>query len=487
MKLIGVASCLALLASFGGLAAQGAPSWPQFRGPNGQGVAERDRPPTEFAPGTNLLWKTEVPQGVSSPCVWGDQIFLTAFSTGKLETLALDRRYGKVRWRQVAPVEKVYRTTESSSPAAATPATDGKHVYVYFASFGLLAYGLDGREVWRKPLPVPNSTYTAATSPVLAGHRLIQNCDQEEGQSFLLAVHCQDGRTLWQTPRPGFTTSYATPVVWKHGGIEEVVVAGSLRVVGYSVINGKEKWSARGLESSAVCPTPALGDGRLYAMSYTARDSKPTPFAEWASPRDKDHDGRVSRAEAPELIESGGFNMLDLNKDGFITAAEWDESMARHHRGEPGIFAVRAPGTGDLTATHVLWKRQRGVASVASPLFYRGRIYVVQDGGRVTCYDAATGIPVYEQERLGAEGAYHASPVAADGRIFFSATTGTVTVIAVGSTLEVLARNALGEAIIATPAIADHKLYVRTRGHLWALGKLNDTGREKSRGGGEHR
>jgi len=245
MKLIGLASCFALLASVGGLAVQGAPSWPQFRGPNGQGVAEGDRPPTEFGAGTNLLWKIEVPGGVSSPCVWDDQIFLTAFSAGKLETLALDRRDGRVRWQRVAPVEKIQRTTESGSPAAATPATDGKHGYVYFASFGLLAYGLDGRELWRKPMPLPNSTYTSGTSPMLAGNRLIQNCDQEEGRSFLLAVDCRNGRTLWQTPRPDFATSYSTPVVWKHGGVEEIVVAGSLRVVGYSVIDGKEKWSAR--------------------------------------------------------------------------------------------------------------------------------------------------------------------------------------------------------------------------------------------------
>ena len=156
MKLFGFASGLALLASVGGLEGEGAPSWPQFRGPNGQGVAEQDRPPTEFGPGTNLLWKAEMPRGVSSPCVWGDQIFLTAFSPGKLETLALDRRDGRVRWQRVAPVEKIHRTSESSSPAAAPPATDGKRLYVYLASFGLLAYGLDGRELLRKPKPAPN-------------------------------------------------------------------------------------------------------------------------------------------------------------------------------------------------------------------------------------------------------------------------------------------------------------------------------------------
>src|SRR5262245_17867762 len=122
--------CLWLFALIDGFTVQAVTSWPRFRGPNGQGVAKRDRPPTEFGPTTNLLWKAELPGGVSSPCVWSDQIFLTAFSTGKLETLSLNRSDGSMRWRQAAPVKMVHQTTASSSPASATPVTDGHRVYV---------------------------------------------------------------------------------------------------------------------------------------------------------------------------------------------------------------------------------------------------------------------------------------------------------------------------------------------------------------------
>ena len=199
---------------------------------------------------------------------------------------------------------------------------------------------------------------------------------------------------------------------------------------------------------------------------------KPFTFAEWALPYDKNGDGRLSRAEAPEsFLEYGGFDSMDANRDGFLTEQEWADHLAALLRGEHGIFALRAPGTGDVTDTHVVWKSKRGVSKVVSPLFYRGRVYIVQDGGRITCYDAATGTPLYEQERLGTEGDYHASPVAADGRIFFCSKPGTVTVVAAGDTLKVLARNALGESIIATPAIAEDTLYVRTSGHLWAFGQ----------------
>jgi outer membrane protein assembly factor BamB len=193
MNLFRLHPCFVLLVLLGGLEGHAASSWPQFRGPNGQGVAERDRPPTEFGPGTNLLWKTRVPGGVSSPCIWGDRIFLTAFSTGKLESLCLDRRDGHMLWRQVAPAETKERANELGSPASATPATDGRRVYVTFSAFGLLAYDFEGREQWRKPLPVPNFATRTGTSPVLVGQRVMLNCDQDGGPSFLLAVDSRDG------------------------------------------------------------------------------------------------------------------------------------------------------------------------------------------------------------------------------------------------------------------------------------------------------
>jgi len=449
------------------------PMWPQFRGLNSQGVDDHSQPPVVFGSQTNLLWKVEVPPGVSSPCLWDQYIFLTAHEAGKLSTLGVDRRDGKILWRQPAPTDQVEEVHKASNPASASPVTDGQRVYVYFASFGLIAYDFKGREQWQKPLPPPFVVNGSGTSPALCNGRLILNCDQQGGKSLLLAIEPRTGKTLWQVPRPDFPSSYTTPVLWKHDGAEELVVAGSLRVVGYGLTDGKEHWSARGLEAVSVCPTPALGDGQLYVMSRSLGEggSKLPGFADLLGMMDKNGDGKIATEEAVgPLRQDGAFEFIDRDRDGFITAAEWAESEKFIGKGEPGIFALRAPGTGDVTATHVAWKQKRAVAPVSSPLFYRSRVYVVQDGGRVTCYNAMTGEKAFEQERLEAEGEYFASPVAAQGNIYFASTRGTVTTIAASDTLKVIARNELGEPIMATPAIADSRIYVRTSGHLWAFG-----------------
>src|SRR5262245_122924 len=133
----------------------GEPTWPQFRGPGGQGVAGEGKAPIQFGPATNLLWKVELPSGNSSPCLAGNRIFLTTFDKAKLETVCLDRKDGKVLWRTAAPDEKLETIIQKlGNPATASPATDGELVYVYFGSFGLLAYDLEGKEKWRVPMPI---------------------------------------------------------------------------------------------------------------------------------------------------------------------------------------------------------------------------------------------------------------------------------------------------------------------------------------------
>ena len=450
------------------------PQWTQFRGPNCAGVAEKDKPPVEFGPTTNLLWKTELPPGASSPCVWGERIFLTALENGKLVTLGIDRRSGKVLWRQAAPAEKIEETHKAGSPAASTSATDGARVYSYFGSYGLIAYDFNGREQWRKPLPVGMVINGTGTSPALMNGRLVVNCDQQEGKSFVIAVDAKTGKTIWQTPRPEFVSSYTTPVLWEHDGASDVVIVGSVRTVGYGFDDGKERWSVRGTEGISVAPTPVIGDGQLIVMSRAFAGSRIPTFPEFLAQNDKDADGKISRAEAPSYLrEHGGFIATDRDKDSHISEPEWNLMRELIGRGEHGIFAVRAPKkseTGDLTDTHVLWKHKKGVADVSTPLLYRGRIYVVQNGGRLSCYEPGTGKILFEQERLDADGEYFASPIAANGHIYFGSTKGTVTVITAAETLQVKARNELAEAIFATPAIAGDALYVRTAGQLWAFG-----------------
>ena len=413
-----------------------------------------------------MVWKVDLPKGVSSPSIWGNRIFLTALEDDKLVTLGLDRRNGKVLWRQVAPAEKIEATHPEGSPASATPATDGEGVYVYFGSYGLLAYDFGGRELWRKPLPIGTVINGSGTSPALIKGRLILNCDQQDDKSFVMAVDPHTGKTIWETPRPGFLSGYATPILWG----DDVVIAGSLRVVGYGAADGKERWSARGLEAISVAPSPVLGEGQCYVMSRALGGSKMPTLVEMLAKSDANGDGKMQWDEAPAYLRNhGGFKAADLNKDGQIDESEWNRMTTLISKGEHGIFALRTPGSGDITETHVAWKNKRGVAPVASPLFYRGRLYAVQDGGRLTAYSPKTGDPLFEQERLNADGEYYASPIAANGNVYFASTRGIVTVIRAADTVEVKVRNRIGERIQATPAIVDDTLYVRTESHLFAF------------------
>ena len=447
--------------------------WPQFRGSNGQGVAE-GKPPVEFGPTTNLLWQTALPTGHSSPCIWGDRIFLTALEGQKLKTICLQRGTGKILWSSLAPAEQIEKSHPTGSPAASTPTTDGRNVYVYFGSFGLLCYDFKGKEIWHKPLPMPVTGYGSGSSPVVVGKRLLLNCDQDGG-SFLLAVDSRSGKTLWKTGRPGFVRGFATPLVLPQGENGEVIMAGNNRVMAYELKDGSEKWSARGLPGYDVCPTPVAGEGLVFVagLGNPALPGSITlpAFAEYSAANDKNKDGKISLDEMPSGPLKSNFGILDPNRDGAITADEWEASAKNFARGENSLFAVRPGGHGDVTDSQVVWKQKRGVPRISSPLFYHERIYVVKDGGILSCFNAKDGTPVWQEERVGAEGDYYASPVAANGRVYVASKRGVVAVIEAGETLKVIARNNLGEEIMATPAIVEDTFYVRTAKHLYAFGQ----------------
>jgi outer membrane protein assembly factor BamB len=204
------------------------PHWPQFRGPNAAGVApDGVALPTKFGPAEHVVWKAPLPPGHSSPCIWGDRIFLTGFDKDakKLETLCLDRTAGKVLWRRPAPAEKIEKVHQISSPAVATPTADGERVYVYFGSFGLLCYDFAGQELWQVPLPVPQTRFGTGTSPVVAGERVLLHVEHLP-KPYLLAVDRRTGKTAWKAERPPGMDGYATPVLWAHNGAEEVVTLG---------------------------------------------------------------------------------------------------------------------------------------------------------------------------------------------------------------------------------------------------------------------
>ena len=470
---------LLLFAAGGALAAAEPPvaNWPQFRGAHGAGVATAAKPPVKIGPTEGVLWSVEVPwspSSPSSPSIWGDQIFLTTFHDGQLETRCHDRTDGRLRWaRRLKPegVEEFHRS--DGSPAASTPATDGQHVVSYFGSFGLICHDVDGKELWRHPMPLAESMgqYGSGTSPIIVGQRVLLSRDQHRFPS-LLAVDLATGKTLWETPRLDSAGSFGTPVLWRNNGVDEIVLAGPGRLKGYDLATGAERWVVEGITAN-VCTTPVIADGLLCFAAWSNGQTD-SPLATWdmfLKTYDKNGDGVVDFDETP-MAQRDYLRGLDVNRDGKYTKEDWDIIQAKVSRTGNVMVAVKPGGTGDITETHVAWIFRKGLPYVPSPLYYDGRIYLVKDGGIFSSLDAKTGEPFYAQERIGAAGDYYASPVAADGRIYVASLAGKLTVVqAGGDKPEILHQAEFNERILATPALVGDELYLRTEQRLWAFGK----------------
>ncbi len=473
--------------------AQSVSDWPQFRGPDNSGVAAEARPPLHFGPGTNLLWKSPIPPGLSSPVVWGRRVFLTGFESNRLMTLAYDARTGRELWRRFAPADTIEKCHEYSSPAAPTPCTDGRRVYAYFGSYGLIAYDFSGREVWRRPLERLPSDHGTATSPILAGNLLILQHDGDSTNASLLALAPRTGKTVWEAHRPLAGASYSTPMIWRHDGMEELIVQGKGRVSAYSLKGGPPRWWVRGWSFSSVA-TPVAGGGLVFAGGGgVAAPSEPAdPIFDWLkllSEHDANRDGKLAVSETPEHLgfhqrkelpkeASGNYfpmrtllGWMDTDKDGTVSKSEWDadEAFFKDKYNVDRFVAIRPGGAGDVTDSHVLWETTKGLPEMPSALYYQGRICFVKDGGMWTVIEPATGRRLLDRERLGTGGRYVASPIAAHGHIYLVNESGTFTVLRAGDTLSVAAVNALRENVRCTPALVGDTIYVRSENHLWAF------------------
>jgi len=456
-----------------GLSAEPPSAWTQFRGPGGSGVADGQKPPVEFGPDKNVKWKVPVPSGLSSPVVAGDKLVITAFDDGKLYTIAYNRASGKEAWRAEAPakqIEKHHKT--EGSPAASTPATDGERIVSYFGSCGLFCYDLSGKELWKFELPtaVTLGNFGTGVSPVIADGTVVLLRDVPK-EAKIIAVDLATGKLKWETKRLS-PTSYGTPVVWETPEGKQVVAPGHGRLVAYDLKTGDEKWFVAGMPS-ACCSSPVAADGVLFFAGWSPGqdgDFKPPTFDELLKQLDKDGDGAISKAEAQAGPLKDFFDNQDANMDGKLNRDEWDAMLKFMSEGKNSAFAVKAGGTGDVTKSHVLWKQTKGLPYVSSAIVYKGQYVMVKDGGLVTAYDARTGREIYT-ERAAVSGKYYASPVAANGHIYFTTLDGAVTVLKAGSDkVEVVAENSkLDERISATPAIADNTLYVRTEKFLYAF------------------
>ena len=404
--------------------------WPQFRGPNSSGLGG-GKPPVHFGPGQNVQWKTAVGSGLSSPIIWAERVFLTEFDPAnqKLATVCIDRRTGKTLWRRAVAVEKIEEVHQISSPAGPTPATDGERVYVYFGSYGLLCYDMDGNLKWERKLPLPENPYGATASPIVAGEFLVFNHQGKD--AYLTGINRRDGRTVWRTDRSSFKFGWSTPVRWRHDGTDEILVLGgdfepNQRLMAYDLATGAERWWVAGLPPCGKS-TPVIGGGLVFLA-------------------------------APDIILEQAAEKRNPEK-----AAQF------YSRNKNTLMAVRPGSKGEVAPANIAWSERKGVPGVPSPLYYNGHLYTFKDGGLVFCREADTGKLLYD-ERLGTLGYYYSSPVAADNRIYIASAEGVVTVIDAGAKLNVLATNTLDGAILATPALVGGNIYVRTASHLYAFG-----------------
>lgn len=448
--------------------------WPQFRGAHGSGVSKELPPPTFFGPSSNLLWKVEIPSGNSSPCIWNNKLFLTSFDKKKLETLCLDRSHGQILWRQTAPTQNFEHTHRLGNPATPTPCTDGSRVYVAFGSYGLLAYDFEGHEVWRHPLPPPSVEFGTSTSPILAGGHLIWLVDQDEG-SFLIALNPATGKEAWRADRSGFRRGFSTPYVWRTRDGEQLVVPGSIQLKSYDPKTGSEIWTYTGTSRVANTTPIAEGETLIYSSWNVGADASDRvsmpPSAEFFPAHDQNQDGRLAPSEIPSGPVKERFSQMDLNKDGVVTPSEWESMREMFAKAKNQIIALNSGVRGEVDASHVAWTQSRSLPYVSSPLVSRGRVYTMKNGGLASCYDLSTGKVLYQDERVGVGGDYYASAVSDGDRVWIGSESGTMVVLKAGDAFEVVARNALGSPILATPAIVGGVLYVRAGETLFAFGE----------------
>lgn len=426
-------------------------NWPSFRGPGASGVADGQAPPVTWdaEQSKNIRWKTKIEGlGHASPIVWGDRVFVTTaissrpdpeFRPGGVrgdntsddrteqtwKLFSLDKATGRIIWERT-----IYKGSPrlgrhlKSTFATATPATDGQRIIVSLGAEGLYSYDFDGNPLWKKTLGVVgHSSYGFGSSPTIHRDLVIVQADTNLGgkpqgngpSSFIAAFDLATGEERWRTPRDeDSSSSFGTPVIYEAAGRSLIVANGGKRARGYDPATGKEVWSLAA-PASIVTPTPVIGHGLIFVMSGDT--------------------------------------------------------------GYQPIFAIRPTATGDITLKpdqetndFVVWSTTRGGSFTPTPIVYGDYLYSINVSGIVGCYDARTGERKYlgRLEHLG--DGFSSSPVAADGRLYFASEDGDVFVVKAGPTFEVVARNPMGEVILASPAISGGTIFIRTLHHLVAAG-----------------
>ena len=441
------------------------------------GVAQGEhRLPENFTDDATQLWRTPLAPGHSTPCVCGDSIFVTTFEADKKElaVVALDRGSGAVRWKRIVPAESLERVHASGSPATATPACNGKQVFAFFGSYGLLCYDLAGNLIWEKRMGPFQDEFGAASSPVLVDDKVILNEDHDI-DSFMIALDQRTGETLWKAPREDATRSYSTPFVLERDGTKQILIAGALQLAAYDPKTGEKLWWFNGLSRIVDC-TPVVHKGVIYVATWTPGGDpgeriSMEPFAEATTKYDKNNDMVIGVDELPkESPVMERFFRIDLNQDQTLDEGEWKRHAAVFEKAQ-NVAVALDPGTrGSLEPRYVRWSYTRGLPTVPSSVVYDGMMTMVKDSGIITILDIADGHMVY-QGRAAGRGNYYASLVAGDGKVYLTSEGGVMTILKSGPEGKTLASHDFGERIMATPVIADGVMYVRTADALYAFKK----------------
>jgi outer membrane protein assembly factor BamB len=422
--------------------------WPAFRGANAGGVADGQGAVTtwDVASGRNVRWKTPIPGiAVSSPIVWGDRVYVTTAVGSKADTtfrtglygdvapiedlsthtwklFAVDRRTGTVAWqRDVITGEPKVKRHPKSSLASSTPATDGQYIVVVFGSIGVIAcYDAAGKELWQRNIGIidngwffdPTYQWGHSSSPVIYKSTAILQVDQQKG-SYIAAFDLATGKTIWRTERADEISTWGTPTLLTSARGDELVTNGT-KIRGYDPATGKQLWTL-GPNSEVTVGTPIAGKDVIYV--------------------------------------TGGYPPV-----------------------RP-IYAVKAGASGDISlpkgatsSPAIAWSNDREGTYIPTPLLYRDILYTLNSNGILIAYNAITGERLY-RTRVGGGGAFAASPIAADGRLYFASEDGEVFVVAAGPEYVELGKHSMNEVIMATPAISDGLIIVRTLGHLYGLGE----------------
>jgi outer membrane protein assembly factor BamB len=414
---------LALTLGMAVVARIAADNWPQWRGPDLNGVSREKGLPIKWSPTENIAWKLLLPsRSGATPIIWNDYIFLNVAlqeATGDLELWCVDRNTGEVLWKKpLSGGNNMQRKQNMSSPS---PVTDGTTVWVMTGTGILKAFDFKGTELWARDIQKEYGRFGLnwgyASSPLLHRSALyvqVLHGMKTDDPSYILKIDGKSGKTIWRVDRPTDALlespdSYTTPALAEHDGTAEIVVSGGDVVTGHDLETGKELWRAQGLN-----PT-------------------------------KDRNYRIIASP----VVAGGV----------IVAPTRQRPM----------LALKPGGRGDVTTTHKLWEFNNG-PDVPTPASDGTHLYVVNDGGVVFCLDLKTGRPIYGPERL-KSGTYSASPVLADGRLYVTSEEGVTSVYSAGPKFEILAENVMDEYTLSSVAISKSQIFLRTAKHLYAIGR----------------